>query len=80
MNALKKACAVAMASLAALAFAGGGAEKKAEGRKTITFMAWYNTTQSEGQAVQSKIDEFNASQDKVKVDLMSSPGTATRPR
>jgi multiple sugar transport system substrate-binding protein len=73
MNALKKACAVAMASLAALAFAGGGAEKKAEGRKTITFMAWYNTTQSEGQAVQSKIDEFNASQDKVKVDLMIIP-------
>ncbi len=75
MNALKKAFFIVMASLAATAFAAGTADQGAgaKGKVNITFMAWYNTTQSEGQAVQAKIDEFNASQDRIHVTLMIIP-------
>jgi multiple sugar transport system substrate-binding protein len=33
----------------------------------ITYMQWYNTTQSEGQEVQAHIDQFNASQSRIHV-------------
>jgi multiple sugar transport system substrate-binding protein len=33
----------------------------------ITYMQWYNTTQSEGQEVQAHLDKFNSSQDRIHV-------------
>ena len=41
-------------------------KKKAE----ITYMAWYNTTQSEGQEIQKSLDVYNEKQDKVHVNLI----------
>ena len=75
MNALKRlsliAFAIALVSTQSL-FAGANADA-AKGKTLITYMAWYNTTQSEGQAVQAKINEFNALQDKVHVSLIIIP-------
>ena len=39
----------------------------------ISYMAWYNTTQSEANQVQHTIDQFNASQDKIHVTLIAIP-------
>jgi multiple sugar transport system substrate-binding protein len=66
---------------AAFAFAGPKAEQgsttgaaSASGAPVeITYMQWYNTTQSEGQEVQVRIDQFNASQNRVKVTLIIIP-------
>lgn len=76
MRVMKIVAAAALAAcIAAGAFAGAGSEKAADkgGRINITFMAWYNTTQSEGQAVQSLINKFNDSQDRIRVTLMIIP-------
>jgi len=37
----------------------------------ITYMAWYNTTESEAADTQKVLDKFNASQDKIHVTLIS---------
>jgi multiple sugar transport system substrate-binding protein len=37
----------------------------------ITYMAWYNTTQSEEADIQKTLDRFNASQDKIHVSLIT---------
>ena len=39
----------------------------------ISYMAWYNTTQSEADQVQATMDRFNASQDKIHVSLIIIP-------
>ena len=39
----------------------------------ISYMAWYNTTQSEADQVQATMDRFNASQDKVHATLIIIP-------
>ena len=39
----------------------------------ISYMMWYNTTQSEGQTQQAIIDKYNASQSKIKVSLILIP-------
>jgi len=39
----------------------------------ITYMCWYNTTQSEAQSVQAIIDTFNNSQDKIHVTMIAVP-------
>ncbi|MGO8693765.1 MAG: ABC transporter substrate-binding protein [Rectinemataceae bacterium] len=66
MNHPKKmlALALAMISFAGLAFA-----QKTE----ITYMCWYNTTQSEAQSVQAVIDTYNNSQDKIHVTMIAVP-------
>ena len=66
MNHPKKmlALALAMISFAGLAFA-----QKTE----ITYMCWYNTTQSEAQSVQAVIDTYNKSQDKIHVTMIAVP-------
>jgi multiple sugar transport system substrate-binding protein len=60
--------AVAVLSLFAVSHA---AAEKTE----ITYMAWYNTTQSEAADIQKLIDPFNAEQDKIHVTLI----TVSRP-
>ncbi len=37
----------------------------------ITYMAWYNTTESEAADIQKSLDKFNSSQDKVHVTLIA---------
>ena len=37
----------------------------------ITYMAWYNTTQSEAADIQVTLDKFNSSQDKIHVTLIT---------
>ena len=39
----------------------------------VTYMCWYNTTQSEAQGNQALIDKYNASQNKVHVTMMAIP-------
>lgn len=56
--------AVAVLSLFAVSHA---AAEKTE----ITYMAWYNTTQSEAADIQVTLDKFNASQDKIHVTLIT---------
>jgi multiple sugar transport system substrate-binding protein len=75
MNLLKKAFAVGLMAVAAFAFAAGGAQNAgaAKGKINVTYMCWYNTTQSEAQQNQAKIDEFNASQDRIVVTMMAIP-------
>jgi len=57
---------LAAAALFVLA-AGQAAAQKTE----ITYMAWYNTTQSEAADIQKTLDKFNASQDKIHVTLIT---------
>jgi multiple sugar transport system substrate-binding protein len=56
-------------ALMGVAFAGLAAAAPVE----ITYMCWYNTTQSEAQGNQALIDKYNASQDKVHVTMMAIP-------
>lgn len=37
----------------------------------ITYMAWYNTTQSEAADIQKTLDRFNASQNSIHVTLIA---------
>ena len=52
-----------------VAFAGFAVAEKAE----ISYMCWYNTTQSEAQGIQATIDKFNASQDRIHVTMIAIP-------
>lgn len=64
------AAAVLMVGCAASVFA-WGSKKKGTGRTEITYMAWYNTTQSEAADVQKLIDKFNGSQNRIHVTLIT---------
>ena len=57
---------LALAVFSLLAVAGATAQKT-----EITYMAWYNTTQSEAADIQATLDKFNASQDKIHVTLIT---------
>jgi multiple sugar transport system substrate-binding protein len=63
MNALKVLLTSALALVVSLAYA----QQKTE----ITYMAWYNTTESEAADIQKTLDKFNASQDKINVKLVA---------
>jgi multiple sugar transport system substrate-binding protein len=39
----------------------------------ITYMAWYNNTESEGQSIQATIDKFNDGNDHIHVKLIIVP-------
>lgn len=43
----------------------------AQAKTEITYMAWYNTTQSEAADIQKTLDKFNSSQDKIHVSLIA---------
>jgi multiple sugar transport system substrate-binding protein len=70
MRSAKKSLAAVMAALAfsLLAAAALGAAPV-----EVTYMCWYNTTQSEMQGNQAIIDTYNASQDKVHVTMIAIP-------
>jgi multiple sugar transport system substrate-binding protein len=55
-------CAIAFLVIAAAAYAG---------KTEITYMAWYNTTESEAADIQKTLDTFNASQDAIHVTLIA---------
>ena len=50
-----------------LVFSAFAAQQKTE----ITYMAWYNTTQSEAADIQKTLDKFNAEQDEIHVSLIT---------
>ena len=54
--------AVMLFAFAAVAFAA---------KVEITYMAWYNTTESEAADIQKQLDKFNASQDAIHVTLIT---------
>ena len=56
-------------ALMTLVLAGFAVAQKTE----ISYMCWYNTTESEAQGVQANIDKFNASQDKIHVTMIAIP-------
>lgn len=62
MSVLKRLMTTALALMALAAFA-----EKTE----ITYMAWYNTTESEAADIQKTLDKFNTSQDKINVKLIT---------
>ena len=55
-------CAIALVLVAASAYAA---------KIEITYMAWYNTTESEAADIQKTLDKFNASQDKIHVTMIA---------
>ncbi len=57
--------------LAVAAFSVLAASQAAAQKTEITYMAWYNTTESEAADVQVVLDKFNASQDKIHVTLIA---------
>jgi multiple sugar transport system substrate-binding protein len=69
MMSSRRLLVLALVAAFAVVAIGQAAAEKTE----ITYMQWYNTTQSEGQEVQAKIDTFNALQDKVHVTLIIIP-------
>jgi multiple sugar transport system substrate-binding protein len=60
---------ILVVALLAAALAGFAAAEKVE----VTYMCWYNTTQSEAQGNQAIIDKFNAMQDRIHVTMMAIP-------
>jgi multiple sugar transport system substrate-binding protein len=56
-----------ISAISLVVFIGLAAAQKTE----ITYMAWYNTTESEAADTQKVLDKFNASQDKIHVTLIS---------
>jgi multiple sugar transport system substrate-binding protein len=58
-----------VAALLAVAFAGLVSAAPVE----VTYMCWYNTTESEAQGNQALIDKFNASQDRIHVTMIAIP-------
>jgi multiple sugar transport system substrate-binding protein len=57
---------LAVAAFSVLAVSHAAAQKT-----EITYMAWYNTTESEAADVQAVLDKFNTSQDKIHVTLIA---------
>ncbi|MGO9410019.1 MAG: extracellular solute-binding protein [Spirochaetia bacterium] len=55
-------CAIALLVMAASAYAA---------KTEITYMAWYNTTESEAADIQKTLDKFNASQDAIHVTMIA---------
>jgi multiple sugar transport system substrate-binding protein len=70
MLSAKKAIACALAVLAFSIIAVGQA---AAAPVEVSYMCWYNTTQSEAQGNQAIIDKYNALQDKVHVTMIAIP-------
>ncbi len=70
MTLSRKMLAIALVATFAV-FAAG--QVAAADKVEITYMAWYNTTQSEADQVQATMDRFNASQDKVHATLIIIP-------
>jgi len=59
--------------LAVSVFAAFAVSQAAAQKIEISYMAWYNTTQSEADQVQATMDRFNASQDKIHATLIIIP-------
>jgi multiple sugar transport system substrate-binding protein len=57
-------------ALAVVAFSTIAVGQAAAQKTEITYMAWYNTTQSEAADIQKTLDKFNASQDKIHVTMI----------
>jgi multiple sugar transport system substrate-binding protein len=57
---------LALAAFSVLAVSQAAAQKT-----EITYMAWWNTTQSEAADIQKTLDKFNAAQDKIHVTLIT---------
>jgi len=57
--------------LAAAAFFVLAASQAVAQKTEITYMAWYNTTQSEAADIQATLDKFNASQSNIHVTLIT---------
>ena len=57
-----------LAALVVIAFAACG---RPAGKTEITYMAWYNTTESEAADIQKTLDKFNASQEKIHVTMIA---------
>ncbi|HUI72885.1 MAG TPA: sugar ABC transporter substrate-binding protein [Spirochaetia bacterium] len=57
--------------LAAAVFFAFAASQAIADKTEITYMAWYNTTQSEAADIQKTLDKFNASQDTIHVTLIT---------
>jgi multiple sugar transport system substrate-binding protein len=70
MKGLRK---LSLAALAVLAFALIAATQASAQKVEVTYLCWYNTTQSEAQGNQALIDKFNGMQDKVHVTMMAIP-------
>ena len=62
----KKAFLFALMALAIVGFAAAAPTE-------VTYMCWYNNTESEAQTNQALIDKFNASQDRVRVTMIAIP-------
>ena len=62
MKKMKYVLALAFVLIAASAFAA---------KIEITYMAWYNTTESEAADIQKTLDKFNASQDGIHVTMIA---------
>ncbi len=60
---------VGFMALVLIVFAACG--RRPAGKTEITYMAWYNTTQSEAADIQKTLDKFNASQEKIHVTLIT---------
>ena len=58
---------IVLLTIAAISISASAFAAKTE----ITYMAWYNTTQSEAADIQKTLDKFNASQDKIHVSLIT---------
>ena len=70
MTSPRKLLLLALVAVVAIAAAG---QVFAADKIEISYMAWYNTTQSEADQVQATMDRFNASQDKIHVSLIIIP-------
>ena len=57
--------------LAVVVFSVFAASQATAQKKEITYMAWYNTTESEAADIQKTLDKFNASQDKIHVTMIA---------
>jgi multiple sugar transport system substrate-binding protein len=59
---------IGLAALIVIAFVSCG---RPAGKTEITYMAWYNTTESEAADIQKTLDKFNTSQEKIHVTLIT---------
>ena len=63
-------------ALVALSLSGAAFAEKVE----ITYMCWYNNTESEAQTNQAIIDKFNAMQDRIHVTMIAIPREGYEPK
>jgi multiple sugar transport system substrate-binding protein len=67
---MKKEAKLLLLALAVAVFAVLAVGQAAAEKTEITYMAWYNTTQSEAADIQKTLDKFNASQDRIHVTMI----------